>query len=158
MRLSPAALRDRGPLACQAALCAVVVIACAVTVAVARLVSGEWGPVAACVAALTCWCGAASALGATMRLDRGDKRLVGMLVGMALRMGIPLTMVLILHLVGGPLVQAGLLYYFLLFYPLTLAVETALSLPVAKSPHASAGEGHRTSPRPSAGEGQGVRA
>ena len=64
---------------------------------------------------------------------------------MVLRMGIPLAIVVILHLVGGPLVQAGLLYYFLLFYPLTLAVETTLSLPSARSP------------RPSAGEGQGVR-
>jgi hypothetical protein len=50
---------------------------------------------------------------------------------MALRMAIPLASVMVFHLVGGPLVQAGLLYYFLFFYPLCLAVETALSLPAA---------------------------
>jgi hypothetical protein len=55
--------------------------------------------------------------------------MAGLLVGMALRMGIPLALVVVFHLVGGVLVQAGLLYYFLLFYPLTLTVETALSLP-----------------------------
>jgi len=48
---------------------------------------------------------------------------------MAARMGIPLAFALACHLRGGLLADAGLLYYLLLFYPVTLGVETAWLLP-----------------------------
>jgi hypothetical protein len=54
---------------------------------------------------------------------------LAMLVSMAARMGIPLVPALAIHLAGGPLANAGLLYYLLVFYPITLAVDVALSLP-----------------------------
>jgi hypothetical protein len=129
MRLSPAALQRRGPLACQIALALVVLAACAMVALPARLASGPWGPAAAGVSALSCWFGAAAALAVTTLLARHGSGLAALLLGMALRMAIPLASILVFHLVGGPLVQAGLLYYFLFFYPLCLAVETALSLP-----------------------------
>ena len=47
----------------------------------------------------------------------------------AARMGIPLLPVLLIHLQGGRLAEGGLLYYLLIFYPITLAVEIAISLP-----------------------------
>jgi hypothetical protein len=139
MRFSPAALRSRGPWACQIALALVVLTACAVAAASARLLSGPWGPAAAGVSALSCWFGAAAALAATTMLARHGNGLAGLLAGMAFRMAIPLASVVVFHLVGGPLVQAGLLYYFLFFYPLTLAVETALSLPQPRDSRPFAG-------------------
>ena len=53
------------------------------------------------------------------------------LVGLAMlvRMGMPLAMVLTICLCGGPLVNAGILYYVILFYLVTLTVETLLVLP-----------------------------
>jgi hypothetical protein len=63
-------------------------------------------------------------------LLRGPKHaLAALLAGMAARMGIPLAFGLAIHLQGGPLAEAGLLYYLLVFYPVALAAETALSLP-----------------------------
>ena len=52
-------------------------------------------------------------------------------VGMMIRMGIPLAAALAVYFVGGPLADAGFLYYLVVFYPVTLTVETFLSLPEA---------------------------
>ncbi len=61
---------------------------------------------------------------------------------MAMRMGIPLGAGLLVHLQNGALAAAGLLYCLAAFYPVTLAVETALSLPPAAGPaHSSKGSG-----------------
>ena len=129
MRPSLATLRGRGSPTCHLVLAVVVLAGYAVAGVVAWLLSGPWGPAAAGVAAAVCWLGAAAALEATIRVTRRQHVLAGMMVGMALRMGIPLASVIAVYLGGGPLMQAGVLYYFLFFYPLTLAVETALSLP-----------------------------
>ena len=45
------------------------------------------------------------------------------------RMGVPLICGLVLQLRGGMLAQAGVLFYLAAFYPVTLTLETALSLP-----------------------------
>lgn len=42
------------------------------------------------------------------------------------RMSIPLGAVLIVHIIGGTLAEAGFVYYILAFYLITLAVETLL--------------------------------
>ena len=44
-------------------------------------------------------------------------------------MGIPLVGALVFHLQGGVLAEAGLLVYLVVFYPVSLGVETYLSLP-----------------------------
>jgi hypothetical protein len=44
-------------------------------------------------------------------------------------MGVPLAAALIAVFAGGPLADAGFLYYLVVFYPITLAVETLLALP-----------------------------
>ena len=49
-------------------------------------------------------------------------------------MGIPFGVGLAIHLGGGPLANAGFLYYLLVFYPVTLAAETGLSLPSTRPP------------------------
>ena len=48
------------------------------------------------------------------------------LVGMTMRMGVALTAALVVQLGGGPLAEAGFVYYLLVFYLVTLAVETAV--------------------------------
>jgi len=48
---------------------------------------------------------------------------------MLIRMGIPLAAALLVFLRGGPLADAGFLYYLVLFYPVTLTAETFLLLP-----------------------------
>ena len=96
--------------------------------AVFRL-QGADGLRAAALAATLCL------LGATLALAIGqlsaDQRFImpALCLGTALRMGIPLITVFSIHLHGGPLAEAGLIYYLLVFYPVTLLVETALSLP-----------------------------
>ena len=134
MRPMPAAFRHRGLLTSQIALALTVVAMGGVVGGIAWQVAGLWGLAAAGVAAAACWLGAAVALGAATLLARRGHGLTGLLAGMGLRMGVPLALALVLFLRGGPLVQGGLLYYFLAFYPLTLAVETALSLWVRPSP------------------------
>lgn len=52
-------------------------------------------------------------------------------IGMIARSGLPFAVGAMVHLQGGPLAQAGLLWYLLVFYPIALAAGTVLSLPPA---------------------------
>jgi hypothetical protein len=134
---------------------AVLVLAVLAVYALAAPVAVQWGGAqglaAAAVAAGLCLAGAAAAIVTTRRL-RGDcsnsrvnengtvpfkAPLLALWLGMALRMGIPLAVGLTLHLHGGMLAQAGLLWYLLLFYPVTLIAGTIVSLPPTNqhSPH-----------------------
>ncbi len=65
--------------------------------------------------------------------NNSDRVLVGFLLGIVARMLLPLGVGLAGHLLGGPLAEGGLLYYLLMFYPVALSVETALSLPSTSS-------------------------
>lgn len=119
-------------------LAVAVAIVFAATGPVAFYRNGSTGLWAAALAALFCLTGALMALIASHALRGPQFALLAMFVGMAARMGVPLFLGVALHLRGGPLAEAGLLYYLLVFYPVTLAVETALSLPtrqmIAKEP------------------------
>ena len=53
---------------------------------------------------------------------------------MAARLGVPLVLGLLLSLESEPLVKAGLLFYLLLFYPVSLIVEIYLSLGTISRP------------------------
>ena len=96
---------------------------------VAMFLGGGRALAAAVVAAVFCLVGATIALMASHLLRGPKNALAALLAGMAARMGVPLAFGLAIHLQGGPLAKAGLLYYLLIFYPITLATETALSLP-----------------------------
>jgi hypothetical protein len=96
---------------------------------VAGLLSGLAGLWTAAAAAAFCLAGAEVALLVSPLSRRPKRALFGMLLGMAARMGIPLGFGLGCHVQGGVLAQTGLLYYLLVFYPVTLGVETALWLP-----------------------------
>jgi hypothetical protein len=122
-------LRSRS-LAARSSLLGLVVVA---VYALVAPLAGAWGGRAALAAAAAaagfCLAGAALAL-IVSHLLRGPKyALYGLLLGMALRMGIPLGLALACHALGGTLAEAGLFHYLLVFYPITLGVETALSLP-----------------------------
>ena len=53
---------------------------------------------------------------------------VGLLLAMAMRTGVPLLFVMLIQLHGGVLKGAGLVYYVVLFYLLSLGVEVPLSI------------------------------
>jgi hypothetical protein len=127
-----AKLRGRS-LAARAAFLGLVVVGLYGVVSPAAGLWGGWaGLWAAAAAAGVCLAGALSALVASHVLSGPKYALAAMLAGTAARMGIPLAFALACQLHGGALAEAGLLYYLLIFYPVTLGIETVLSLPVAE--------------------------
>jgi hypothetical protein len=127
-------LRSRSIAFQVASLGAIVLAMLGMVGPVAFQLGGFPGILAAALAATLCFLGAAVSL-MTSHLLRGPQQAIAaLLVGMALRMGIPLLLGLAVHLHGGPLAQVGLLYYVLVFYPVTLAIETLLSLPEIRRP------------------------
>jgi len=87
---------------------------------------GIWaGAAAGGVCLLAAWI--ALIVGESLR--RPQYALAGVLLAMLIRMGIPLAAALLVFLRGGPLADAGFLYYLVLFYPVTLTAETFLLLP-----------------------------
>jgi hypothetical protein len=115
----------------------VVLVAAAATGPIAFHLGGLAALMAASVAAVLCLAGAGAALVVSHRLQGPHQALVALSVATTLRMGVPLACGLVIHLLGGPLAEAGLLYYLLVFYPITLAVGTALSLPTSRRPMSS---------------------
>lgn len=122
-------LRNCGVSIRLAVLTVVVLAAYCLTAPVAARLGGAEALKAAALAAGLCLIGAASALLIGDRLRGPHGALASLWLGMILRMGVPLTAGLIIHLHGGPLAQAGLLWYLVVFYPITLTVGTILSLP-----------------------------
>ncbi len=125
----PTTLRRQGVGTRTAVLAAAVLAVWAVAATLAAVFSGPMALAAATVAAGLCLGGALGALVASHWLREPKYMLHMVLVGMALRMGLPLATGLALHFGGGPLAGAGMLYYLLVFYPVTLGIETFLSLP-----------------------------
>jgi hypothetical protein len=105
-----------------------VLVVYAVVAPAAGEMSGPAGLAASAAAAALCLLGAGAALIAAQAFTRQGKTLQGLLLGMALRMGIPLSFGLALQFSVKPLGDAHLLIYLLVFYPVTLFVETYLSL------------------------------
>jgi len=122
-------LRSLGLAARVVVLCSAVALFGVPVGLVAYVLGGTTGALAAATAGGICLLGTVLALVVSHLLQGPKAVLYGMLVAMALRMGIPLVSVLAFHLQNGSLAKAGVTYYFLVFYPVTLAVETALSLP-----------------------------
>ena len=108
------------------ALVAVVLCVFGVVGPIAGWLDGGLGVAAAAIAAGLCLAGAGIALAAASALRSPDRVLVGALIGMIARMIIPLGFGMGLHFYNTPLAEAGLLVYLLVFYPVTLGVETAL--------------------------------
>jgi hypothetical protein len=122
-------LRRLGLAARAAALVGMAVVAGAIAAPVAWRLGGWAGVAAAAAADGVCLAGGVVALICAHLLRGPRNALPALLTGMTARTGIPLIALLVAHLRGGPLAEAGLLYYVLVFYPVVLTAETILSLP-----------------------------
>jgi hypothetical protein len=124
-------LRNRSVTVRIAVLTMVVLVVFGLVGPVAFHIGGLMGLAAAVLAASLCLAGGGIALMVSRLLLGPNLALAALMTSMTARMAIPLAFGLAIHLHGGPLAKAGLLYYLLVFYPVTLAVETMLSLPPA---------------------------
>jgi hypothetical protein len=122
-------LRNRNAAVRIATLTLVVLVVFGLVGPVAFHIGGLMALAAAALAAGLCLAGGSMALMASRLLPGPNLALVALMTSMTARMAIPLAFGLAIHLHGGPLAKAGLLYYLLVFYPVTLAVETLLTLP-----------------------------
>lgn len=122
-------LRNRSVAIRLVVLGIVVLAAYGLTVPVAVRWGGSYALEAAALAGGLCLAGAAAALLIADQLRGPHGALAALWLGMILRMGVPLIAGAIIHVHGGPLAQAGVLWYLLIYYPITLVVGTILSLP-----------------------------
>lgn len=122
------AIRFDGLVSRCAALCGVVAAALVVVGFIAWWTGGEMALLAAALSALICGASAAAALACAALFRSPDLALLQVASGMFLRMGVPLALVLVIHHFGGPLADAGMVYYLLTFYLVTLVAEVPLSL------------------------------
>jgi hypothetical protein len=96
--------------------------------------AGAGGVSAALVAGGVCWVGATAALVLSAMFRSPEQALVGLLMGMFFRMGLPLAAGFVLIQSGGPLVEAGVIPLLVGYYLVALVVETLLSLRFIASP------------------------
>ena len=114
-------------------LAVVAVLAAAVILPLGWAISGNrTGLFAGAAAGGVCLLAAWTALGLSEPLRRPMYMLAQLFVGMLIRMGIPLAAALAVYFRGGPLADAGFLYYVVLFYPVMLVAETFLVLPARR--------------------------
>ena len=107
-----------------------VLVAMVVVLPSGRAIAGNHaGVLAGLTAAGVCLAAAWIALALCEPLRKQRQPTAMVLVGMTVRMAIPLAAAVVGHFVGGPLADAGFLVYLIVFYLVTLAVETALTLP-----------------------------
>jgi hypothetical protein len=88
---------------------------------------GGWGLVAAAVAAVICWVSCSLAL-ACVAILQPTQPVAGVLGSMIFRMGIPMVSGLVLQHHHAELSEAGIFGTILLYYLLSLVVETLLSV------------------------------
>ena len=104
-------LRNRGMAARLSTLGIVVLVALGLAVPIAFFVGGLAATASAALAAALCLAGAAAALIVGNYLRGPGEVLVALWLGMILRLGVPFAAGVTIHLHGGPLAQAGLLWY-----------------------------------------------
>jgi len=111
-----------------AALLGIVAAALLVVGLVAWLQGGQESLLAAALSAAICGLCAAAALACAALFRSPELALLQVAVGMIVRMGVPLALVMFVHHTGGRLAEAGMVYYLLTFYLVTLLAEVPLSL------------------------------
>ena len=104
-----------------------VVVAYLLLLPLACAASGADGLIASGIAAGICWFGSFGALVASQALTGPALMVVGVTLGMFLRMAVPLIFCLIIYLQPSALTRAGLVFYVLAFYMVTLAVDAAIA-------------------------------
>ena len=95
---------------------------------VAYAASGPAGLFAALWATALCLMSGTLSLLASTAVSRASTPLGGLLVGIMVRMALPLAVVMAIYHRGGWLVAAGMIYYVLVFYMITLAAETWIAV------------------------------
>ena len=119
----------RSPLACCGLLALFVALIYPLVAWYAHGKSGADGLLAAAVAGVVCWLSASAALLITAWFPGGPQAAVSrMMLSMLVRMGVPLAVGTILEFQFGPLADAGVFGLIVVFYLMTLLVETMLSL------------------------------
>jgi hypothetical protein len=101
--------------------------------AVAYAISGPPAVIASAVALLLCWLGGLLALALGGLFHGPTAAMQRMLVGMLARSVLPLLLGVVLHFKVPALAEAGMVFYLLIFYLATMAIETALLLAQATS-------------------------
>ena len=102
---------------------------------------GAVGVQTAALAACVCWIAATMALVVTGFVKQSPSGVVGILVASAVRFGLPLVAGVIVQSGGGALAQSGFLCLIVVFYLITLAVETTLSVMLHRSQNQGDGKG-----------------
>jgi hypothetical protein len=92
---------------------------------------GGVGMAAASLAAGVCLASSAAALWISEMVDNSPNALMGVVLPMVSRVGLPLSLAAAVRLFGQGLVEAGFVYYLIGFYLLALMVELPMSLPRA---------------------------
>lgn len=102
---------------------------------IAYLSCGMQGLISAAVAVTVCLIAGTSALITHFAFSAANSQniMYGFLIGMTLRMFLPLASAVAVYLRRGMLVDAGMVYYLILFYIIMLATEVALILPSTQS-------------------------
>jgi hypothetical protein len=124
-------LREKSLVAKLALLAAAEVAAFAVASPIVWIVGGPLGLLAAVIAAVACLAGGALALVISNLFRNPQQAYAGVLLGMFVGMGLPLAVGIACQIGGGSLAYAGVMFYLLYFFPITLTVKTVLSLPLA---------------------------
>jgi hypothetical protein len=117
-----------------------VALAWAATMPLAYWSAGAAGAQAASVAAGVCFAGTILALATTEMLSGPLRALYGVLLGMFARTGLPLVATLVIYFKVPALADAGLVVYLLVFYFLTLVVETVLAISCLRQEQPSPGD------------------
>ena len=126
-------LREKSLSTRIAVLTAVDALALAISLPPAWLIGGNIAMLAATIAAAACLVGGVLALAMSGLFRDPSQAFAGVLLGMLAGMGVPLAVAVACHVGGGELSRAGVMFYLLIFFPITLTVKTALSLPSTTS-------------------------
>ena len=131
--------RPLGLVSACVALALSVVVAFPVVGYVAYVKFGVAGIRSAGVAATVCWLAATVALVVTGFVKQSPNGVAGILVASALRFGLPLVAGVVVQNAGGPLADSSFLRWIVVFYLITLTVETTLSVVLHR--HQNQGDG-----------------
>ncbi len=108
-------------------LVAIVLLSAAVAIVpLAFFISGLMGVSAAMAALAICLSAGVLALVAAHPFRAPELLLYQVLITMAIRMVVPLVVCILIYFKRGAIAEAGLVYYLLVFYGLTLVIETIL--------------------------------
>jgi len=109
-----------------AVLAAVVWLAFPIAAYFAHVQRGVPGVVAVAIAAVVCWLASTAALVVTSRYSATKSAATGVFLGMFLRTGVPILSAIVLTSSSRELAQGGVFGAFVVFFLLTLSVETVL--------------------------------